>query len=459
MRFLEDLLHTSAATEWLVEGGHRTAVARRLAERFAHVASALDGDAAQAAGAPPAALFVPGRIEVLGKHTDYTGGSSLTCATERGFCVVAVPGTGRTLRIVRVETGEAVQTDVQAADPPPEGHWATYPLTVVRRVAQNFNGNSTGHPLRGGTIAFSSTLPQAAGMSSSSAMVVAFFLALRAMNELTVRPRYQDHLRRPEALAQYLGAVESGQPFGPLAAQAGVGTFGGSEDHTAILCAAPGELRRFSYCPVRFEEAVALPDAYRFVVAVSGVRAEKTGGARDRYNRASQRAAAAAAAWRASTGHDDPHLGAAMRRPGFTLAQMRAALRAETTAPEPLIQRAEHFYVENQEVLPAAIEALRAADWDAFGTAVERSQRAAEQLLDNQVPETMFLARAARREGAVAASSFGAGFGGAVWALVPHDEVDRFRTAWADAYAAEFPERAEAARFFTERPGPAAFTL
>jgi galactokinase len=90
---------------------------------------------------------------------------------------------------------------------------------------------------------------------------------------------------------------------------------------------------------------------------------------------------------------------------------------------------------------------------------VARSQRAAEELLDNQVPETMFLARAARQQGAVAASSFGAGFGGAVWALIPVDEVNGFRAAWADAYAAEFPERANAARFFTERPGPAAFEL
>jgi galactokinase len=296
-------------------------------------------------------------------------------------------------------------------------------------------------------------------MSSSSAMVVAFFLALRAMNQLTAWPRYREHLQRPEALAQYLGAVESGQPFGPLAAQAGVGTFGGSEDHTAILCAAPGELRRFSYCPVRFEESVPFPDDHRFVVAVSGVQAEKTGAARDRYNRASEQAAAAAAAWRAATGRDDPHLGAAMGCANFTFEQMRAALRAEAADSEPLIQRAEHFYVENQEVLPAAIEALRAEDRAAFGTAVARSQRAAEELLDNQVPETIFLARAARQQGAVAASSFGAGFGGAVWALIPVGEVDGFRAAWADAYAAEFQERANAARFFTERPGPAAFEL
>jgi galactokinase len=431
--------------------GHTEAAAQRLATHFARARAAL-GDAAGAAA--PIAFFVPGRIEVLGKHTDYAGGSSITCATERGFCVVAVPGPDRTLRITRAATGASVETEVRPDVEPPAGHWANYPLTVVRRLARNFGG-----ALRGGAIAFSSTLPPAAGMSSSSAMVVAFFLALRALNDLTEHPLHRAHLQSPEAVAQYLGAVESGQPFGPLAAQDGVGTFGGSEDHTAILCAAPGELRRFRYCPVRFEEAMPLPPGVRFVVGVSGVTAEKTGAARERYNRASRRAQAAMEAWRASTGRDDPHLGAAMAAPGFSFEALRAALRASAPDPDPLIQRAEHFFVENQEVIPAAVTALRAEDWAAFGDAVDRSQRAAAELLGNQVPETNFLARAARQHGAVAASSFGAGFGGAVWALVDRDEADAFCEKWSDAYAHEFPARAEAARFFVERPGPAALAL
>lgn len=446
-----DLLDASATANRLVEAGHAEATARRLASHVARAHEAL-GKATEEASS--VAFFVPGRIEVLGKHTDYAGGSSLTCATERGFCMVATPGTDRTLRIIRAATGESVEVEVSRGVEPPAGHWANYPLTVVRRVARNF-----GPELRGGSIAFASTLPPAAGMSSSSAMIVGFFLALQALNDLSGRRRYQAHLNTPEAVAQYLGAVESGQPFGPLAAQDGVGTFGGSEDHTAILCSAPGELRRFSYCPVQFEQAVTLPDTFRFVVGVSGVKAEKTGAARERYNRASRRARAAIDAWRNVTGRDDPHLGAAMASSDFTFEAMRDALHASMEDAEPFIQRAQHFYVENQEILPAAVDALRTEDWAAFGTQVERSQHAAEELLENQVPETQFLARAARHHGAVAASSFGAGFGGAVWALVDREDAEAFREAWAAAYADEFPGRAEAARFFIERPGPAAFAL
>ncbi|MGI9174434.1 MAG: galactokinase family protein, partial [Rhodothermales bacterium] len=83
----------------------------------------------------------------------------------------------------------------------------------------------------------------------------------------------------------------------------------------------------------------------------------------------------------------------------------------------------------------------------------------AEWLLGNQVEETVFLAQQARRLGAIAASAFGAGFGGSVWALITAGEAEAFAAAWAERYAAAFPEAAQRADFFTERPGPGAFRL
>ena len=90
---------------------------------------------------------------------------------------------------------------------------------------------------------------------------------------------------------------------------------------------------------------------------------------------------------------------------------------------------------------------------------MDRSQADAERLLGNQVPETAFLAAAARRCGAVAASAFGAGFGGSVWALVPAADVGRFTAAWSSAYADAFPDAAADARFFETAAGPAAVRL
>ena len=77
-----------------------------------------------------------------------------------------------------------------------------------------------------------------------------------ALNELGDHPAYRRHITSCEDLAHYLGCVENGQTFGDLAGDRGVGTFGGSEDHTAILCSEPGRLRLYRYAPARFERAV-----------------------------------------------------------------------------------------------------------------------------------------------------------------------------------------------------------
>ena len=80
-------------------------------------------------------------------------------------------------------------------------------------------------------------------------------------------------------------------------------------------------------------------------------------------------------------------------------------------------------------------------------------------LLQNQVPQTVALATQARAAGAMAASAFGAGFGGSVWALIEMGEADRFLTAWRAAYAMAFSDEATRADFFLTQAGPAAFAL
>ena len=110
--------------------------------------------------------------------------------------------------------------------------------------------------------------------------------------------------------------------------------------------------------------------------------------------------------------------------------------------------------IESGEIIPEAGDALARGDLWAFGRLVDRSQHAAEQLLGNQVPETVFLAAAARRRGAAAASAFGAGFGGSVWALVEASKADDFLAAWADQYRSEFPDRARSAQLLHHRRRP-----
>ncbi len=196
--------------------------------------AALSGIAAAEA---VSAFWVPGRIEVLGKHTDYAGGRSLVCAAEQGFAVVAAPRADSRVRLLNVADGSEVvlALDARLAEPPEA--WMRYPATVLRRMARNFPDAA-----RGADLAFASDLPPASGMSSSSAFVIAVFLAVSGVNQLVDDPRYREAIATPEDLAAYLATVENGQSYGALAGDRGVGTFGGGEDHTAMLCCRAGEL-------------------------------------------------------------------------------------------------------------------------------------------------------------------------------------------------------------------------
>lgn len=416
--------------------------------------SAVRAALARAAAVPEeGAWFVPGRIEVLGKHTDYAGGRSLVCAVEQGFVAAAAPRPDPKVRVLDVDGGGEVEIplDDGAADLP--SGWMRYPVTVVRRIARNFPSAR-----RGADIAFESDLPPASGMSSSSALMVSVFLAVAAINELDREEAYRSQIAGPEDLAAYLATIENGHSFGALTGDGGVGTFGGSEDHTAMLCCRPGELSQYSFGPVRHERQVEFPPDRRFVVAVSGVRAEKTGAAQDAYNRASLLVRAILGLWRSATGRDDATLGDAVARRGP--AEVRNAVargRVDGLATGALLDRLDQFVAESREIVPAASAALAAGDLRAFGALVDRSQALAERALGNQVPETIALARQARQLGADAASAFGAGFGGSVWAMVPAGGADRFAREWDSAFRAAFP----AARpvFLVTRPGGPASRL
>ena len=110
--------------------------------------------------------------------------------------------------------------------------------------------------------------------------------------------------------------------------------------------------------------------------------------------------------------------------------------------------------------VPAALEAFRVSDAKALGTLSADSQDDAEHLLGNQVPETIALAAAAREAGAFAASSFGAGFGGSVWALVDTNttRVEAFAELWRRRHLEQYPA-ASPVEWFAARPGPAALEL
>ena len=244
--------------------------------------------------------FVPGRIEVFGRHTDYAGGRSLVCAIDKGFFFLATSNTDGMVRMQeKVTEFEPIAFPLAADLAPRKGHWANYPMTMARRMARNF---ADGGALKGVDISFSSTLPVGSGMSGSSALMMMTFTALASMNGLDAMPAFRQNLQDPLDLAVYLACAENGQGFRGLKGDSGVGTFGGSEDHAAILTARPGILSLFGFSPASLQEEIAWPRGWSMVVAFSGVRAEKTREALEKDNLVSRRARSAVAKYNRFSG-------------------------------------------------------------------------------------------------------------------------------------------------------------
>lgn len=393
-----------------------------MSDRFA----AVDAAAREAFGADPVwRFFVPGRLEVFGKHTDYAGGRSLVAAVPRGVAVAVVPADDG--RAVVLDTISGERLECRRGDRPTAARsWHRYVLTVLHRLAANFPAANLSVRL-----AFASDLPSAAGISSSSALMIATAEALVARSGIEADPVWRSAIGRPEDRAAYFGCIENGAPFGPLRGDRGVGTHGGSEDHAAILLGRAGHLQQCSFSPLRLDRCVRMPAGWTFVVASSGVHASKTGPAQADYNRLSAEASGLRSAWRARHPGDRRTLGELARE---------GALGSFDVSPA-LAPRLEQFVAEDARV-PEAADAFERGDVARIGVLAGESQRDAERLLGNQVPETIALVSLALDLGAPAASAFGAGWGGSVWALVREAEAGTFLDRWLGAYRQRHPRRA-----------------
>jgi len=431
------------------------------------------------------AFWVPGRVEVLGKHTDYAGGRSLLAAVCRGFVVVSRDRDDDLCRIFTTfgSEGEKKTAELKVSPElqPVQGHWTAYPAAAIRRFARNFGIT------KGCDISLECDLPESSGMSSSSAVICYTWLVLAARNNITASPAFLENLKTREELCTFLGFTENGQDCGALKGDRGVGTFGGSEDHTAIMESEAGAMKMYSFCPTRLEGTFKCSPEVTFVIAVSGATAEKTGGAMADYNNAAFLARDAASAWcnggckiektfvaeRANLAEvvgkireGTPSAGAQELRsalldgiaPHDDGKQIAPSEESRPYEEGALCRRAAQFFDESEVIIPAAARAMEKGDWQEFGNLCEQSHKLTVSHLLNTIPETAWLPDEARRLGALAASAFGAGFGGSCWALVPVDSAEDFCSRWRTAYLGEFPSRTSST-FFATRPAPGAFQL
>jgi galactokinase len=372
-------------------------------------------------------LFVPGRLEVFGKHTDYAGGRSLVAAVPRGISMSA-RRTSDGYVTVEDRTASETASFTGAGDGEEHG-WRRYVRTVVRRLRSNFPEADLS-----ARISLSSDLPQSAGISSSSAFVIAIAESLVHCAGIEALPQWQGAIRSKEERAAYFGCIENGADFGALAGGHGVGTHGGSEDHAAILMSEAGRLRAFSFAPIHPLQVVTMPAEWTFVVASSGVAAQKTGDVRCAYNRLAGDAAQLLAAWRREYPHDPRSLGHLAREGALSGFHPPAVLRS----------RFEHFIAEDARVAEAT-DAFARRDITVLGDLAAASHADADRLLGNQIEQTRALVDIAGALGAPAASSFGAGWGGSVWALVQKEDANSFARTWLTEYRRRHPDHASTA--------------
>jgi galactokinase len=371
------------------------------------------------------AWWVPGRLEVFGKHTDYAGGRTLVCAVPRGFAVAATRREDGIVQVIDARNAESV-TLRPPFDEPFAG-WRNYVQVVARRLARNFPGSALG-----ADIVFSSDLPRASGMSSSSALMISVETVLIRLAALESRDEWKANIRSPLQAAGYYACIENGLSFGTLRGDSGVGTHGGSEDHAAILTGQPGRLSAFRFVPMRAESTCRVPEQWRFVLAPSGVPSEKTGAAKDKYNRLSLGTRALLDLWNGTEPRAES-LGAALGSRPDAADRLRDIARRSATVDwtsDALIRRLDHFMREDARV-PAALAAFDAADAAGLQELATGSQADAETLLENQIPATSDLARSARERGAIGSCGFGAGFGGSVWAVVSREDAEAFAAGWS----------------------------
>ncbi len=416
--------------------------------------------------------IAPGRVNLIGEHTDYNGLPVLPIAIDRAvrieFRVVGEP-------VVRLDSAGARFAPLtfqlkRPIEPAEQGDWSNYVRAAARGLLESGLRLERGIE---GTV--SGDVPIAAGLSSSSALVVASALALLRANGVGV------------------GGAGAEVPRIELAAlmaraERFVGLEGGGMDQAACLFGEAGHALRIEFEPLRVTK-VAVPEGWRWVVASSLVRAEKSGGAREAYNERARQcrealggvvrhlAAGRGGNERRGKARDagmwdwdgpDAHRGKARdagmsdwdrpdkrrgKKLGAPMSDWAAAVSptysdlvarggltrllevADRVLAPVLLRRFRHVVTEGRRVAQAE-DAMRAGDIGRFGELMVASHESLRSDYEVSTPALDEIVEIALGAGAAGARLTGAGFGGCAVALCDEHTVH----AVMDALAARFYE-------------------
>jgi galactokinase len=324
--------------------------------------------------------FAPGRVNVIGEHTDYNQGLALPFAITEGVIVRAVaaaPGDERGQSIEAIATDLGERDSFPLADPTPATGWRAFVRGAVAELAD------AGYPLAGGRLEISGSVPRGAGLSSSAALTVALCLALLQLGgeESDRAPAPIDRLE----LARLCSRVENDW----------TGARTGLLDQIASLYGASDTALCIDFQTLEVEPVPLALGEWRFVIADSG---ERHAHASSGYNERREECAEACRLLGVESLRD---------------------VRAEQlpSLPEPLRLRATHVLEENKRVL-AAVGALREGEIGALAPLLNASQASLRDLYQVSTPAVEATVEKLLRAGVSGARLIGGGFGGSVLGLL-----------------------------------------
>ncbi len=346
--------------------------------------------------------YAPGRVEILGNHTDYNEGFVLSSAIDLGIGAALSPCAARKCTLCALDAGEEICVDLPVTAPLSKPVWANYVIGVLAKL----NEAGLREPQHGFQVTFAGDIPVAAGLSSSAALEVATALGLGAIYGLSLPPL---------ELAGICQAAEhefAGMRCGLL-------------DQISSLF---GKAHALVFCDFRSlqVDTVSLGADVCFLVADTGVKHNLVD---SEYNERRMRCEQAAAFFASALDHPVK----ALR--DVSLAEWK---RFSPEMDPVTARRAAHIIEENHRVLEAR-ERLSHGDLDGFGELMFQSHQSSRVNFENSCRELDVIVEQARHlKSVLGARLSGGGFGGsAVMLIHPHDAEAVSRTV-AERYDSVF---------------------
>ena len=333
-------------------------------------------------GGESAVYASPGRINLIGEHTDYNGGFVFPGAVDCGIVAAIRPNGTDRVRAYSIDLGESSEFGLEEKDAPAEG-WAKYIFGVCREMAK------LGVEVRGFDCAFSGDVPLGAGMSSSAALESTFAYALNDM--------FADNRIDKFSLAK----------VGQMTEHHYVGVNCGIMDQFASVFGKKGNLMRLDCRSMEFEYFPFAPNGYRLLLVNSVVKHELVDSPYNKRRESCERVAKT-----------------------LGIETLRDADFADLEAVKEKIseedyKRARYVIGEKQRVLDVC-EALEKGDYETVGARMYQTHWGMSRDYEVSCEELDFLVELAERCGVTGSRIMGGGFGGCTINLVKDELYDNF---------------------------------